>query len=290
MILDIEVLRYFMVVANTQHMTKAAKILNLSQPSLSLAIRRLESEIGFELFTRRKRSIELNDYGRVFLESVTAMEHELNLGLSRMTEMKKMKENFINLCVPTSPIKQWLMEALLAEGYNLKFTSLPNNWQQALLDAQLDLVITIGEAELPQIGRMILKQSELVFVSGKNHPLAAQPYVSIDELKKYQFSSTSTRHTPLVCARKQLEAKGVDPNVTFFGNNTTDILDSVASSERLGLVVKDHLPKRDDLAILSVRDLDICLPLYLYWKITNPKAFIQHVIKYISEFYSERID
>ncbi len=283
--MDVATLRYFMAVAETQHMTKAAKILNISQPSLSLAIRRLESEIGFELFTRRKRSIELNDYGRIFYESVSAMDRELNSGLGRMTELKKQKENFINLCVPTSPIKQWLMEALLAEGLSLKFTSLPTNWRQALLDDELDIVISIGETELSQLRRETLKECELVFVAGKNHPLANKEEVSIGDIKKFQFSSTATKHTPLERSKKQLQSCGLEPNVTFFGNNTTDILHSIASSERLGLLVKEHMYKREDIVILPVNDVHLSLPLYLYWKETNSKAFIQHVINSVKEYY-----
>ena len=50
-------LRYFAKVAEMEHMTRAARELNLSEPALSRAIRQLEEELGTKLFERRGRSI-----------------------------------------------------------------------------------------------------------------------------------------------------------------------------------------------------------------------------------------
>ena len=60
-------LRYFLVAAKYQHMTKAAEVLQIAQPALSQSIKRLEQELGVSLFEREKRNIRLNDAGR-FLE------------------------------------------------------------------------------------------------------------------------------------------------------------------------------------------------------------------------------
>ncbi|MBQ0138154.1 MAG: LysR family transcriptional regulator [Kurthia sp.] len=66
--MDLQQLKYFQTVAKLEHMTKAAIILNISQPALSKAISQLEGEIGAPLFERVGRSIRLNQYGKLFLE------------------------------------------------------------------------------------------------------------------------------------------------------------------------------------------------------------------------------
>ena len=60
-------LRYFLVAAKYEHMTKAAEVLRIAQPALSQSIKRLEQELGVPLFDREKRNFGLNDAGR-FLE------------------------------------------------------------------------------------------------------------------------------------------------------------------------------------------------------------------------------
>ena len=66
-------LRYFLVAAQYQHMTKAAEHLQIAQPALSQAIHRLEAELGVPLFERKNRSIELNDEGK----SIILCSHDM---------------------------------------------------------------------------------------------------------------------------------------------------------------------------------------------------------------------
>ena len=58
-------LRYFVTVAQLQHLTRAAEQLRISQPALSKAISRLEKELGTELFDRSANRISLNSSGRL---------------------------------------------------------------------------------------------------------------------------------------------------------------------------------------------------------------------------------
>ena len=57
-------LKYFLVVAREENITKAAEILHVSQPALSRQIMQLEEELGARLFIRGKRSLTLTEEGR----------------------------------------------------------------------------------------------------------------------------------------------------------------------------------------------------------------------------------
>ena len=76
--MEIQQLEYFKIVAEMQHMTHAAEKLNISQPALSKSISNIEQEIGVPLFDRQGRSIVLNRYGKLFLESVNMILEEYN--------------------------------------------------------------------------------------------------------------------------------------------------------------------------------------------------------------------
>lgn len=53
--MNLNQLYYFQTLAKTQHMTKAAQLLNISQPSLSYAIKELEKELGAPLFEKKRK-------------------------------------------------------------------------------------------------------------------------------------------------------------------------------------------------------------------------------------------
>ena len=68
-------LRYFLAVAESEHMTNTAKLLHIAQPALTQSIHRLEQELGVSLFERAGRGIRLSPAGAYVRDRVKpAME------------------------------------------------------------------------------------------------------------------------------------------------------------------------------------------------------------------------
>lgn len=81
-------LRYFLALAKEEHMSHTAEKLFISQPSLSLTIKKLEDELGVKLFDRTGRNIKLNLYGKAFLPHVEDVFSSLERGVN---ELKKLQ-------------------------------------------------------------------------------------------------------------------------------------------------------------------------------------------------------
>ena len=81
-------LTYFLELAESEHVTKTAEKLMISQPALSLTIRRLEDELGAALFDRNGRNIRLNENGRLFRTYAEDALRLLQEGKSELSQRK----------------------------------------------------------------------------------------------------------------------------------------------------------------------------------------------------------
>jgi DNA-binding transcriptional LysR family regulator len=87
--MDIRALRYFVAVAETGHMTRAAEQLGIQQPPLSVQIKALERELGVLLLRRHPRGVALTDAGRLFQAEAVRMLQDMEAMKQRMTRVAK---------------------------------------------------------------------------------------------------------------------------------------------------------------------------------------------------------
>src|SRR4051812_2692098 len=82
--MELRHLRNFVAIAEERSFTRAAERLWVAQPGLSAQIRRLEEELGVQLFARHTRGVDMTDAGELFLErarvAIAAADHALATG------------------------------------------------------------------------------------------------------------------------------------------------------------------------------------------------------------------
>lgn len=264
--MDFSALKYFIVVAQTEHMNRAAQILNITQPSLSMSIKRLEAELGYQLFDRSGRGIKLNEYGRIFLRGASNITRQMTDTINEMEIVRSLNVDSPKLCCSNSPTNSHLIDTLLAKGTHFQISNIPKEWEYELLNHNCDLVITMGRLHKPQISCEILRYQKMVFVCCKNHPLAHVNSITPSELEPYPFCSTDAPHSLLNVMTESMPEKKFQPKIAFLGRNSGDMIKAIQSGMFIGLMVLRNLPENDSLKILPVKDFDISLPLYLYWR------------------------
>ena len=73
--MELRQLRYFIEVAEREHVSEAAEHLHIAQSAISRQIAKLEEELGVDLFEREGRNVKLTPIGKVFLDHTkTAMK------------------------------------------------------------------------------------------------------------------------------------------------------------------------------------------------------------------------
>lgn len=284
--MDLNTLKYFTVTARVQHMTQAAAQLNITQPTLSASIRRLEAELGYQLFDRTGRGIVLNEYGRIFLEGAEMVERAMNESLTRMAELRQGSDGFVRIACAISPTNSRLIDQLLEKGLSLKVSEVPDDWERQLVDNECDLVITFGRPRGNGVESALLRYQKLAIVASRSHPLAQRELVTAEDLRAYPFCSTSAPHSIINMAADALRDYGFSPRITFLGRNSADMVKAIASGTRLGVMVERNLPDNDALQILPAEGFDVSLPIFLYWRRGGNRSSAMSVIQQnIINFY-----
>ena len=88
--MELTQLKYFCEVAGSQHVTRSAEKLHVAQPALSMAIRRLEDELGVKLFESKGRGIVLTETGRYMYTRLNPVMETLE---SLPDEVRRMAES-----------------------------------------------------------------------------------------------------------------------------------------------------------------------------------------------------
>jgi DNA-binding transcriptional LysR family regulator len=95
-------LRYFLAVAEERQFTRAAARLHIQQPPLSQQIQELEQEMGFALFTRLPRGVELTAAGAAFVDDARAVLAALERGVRHATRVANGQLGSVRIALTSS--------------------------------------------------------------------------------------------------------------------------------------------------------------------------------------------
>lgn len=179
-------LDYFRRLAATEHITQTAKDLYISQTALSSMIISLEKELGVQLFDRSKRSIRLNQAGKLYLQYVDDMFAALNNGRNALQEMMESGEKQVSLAVGASQV--WLP---MLRDFRKQYPDYTIKQQNLTLDALVEALramktdyIIASPAELPDpdLEHVFLRKDRVFLCVPQNHPWVGRESIYLKEL------------------------------------------------------------------------------------------------------------
>jgi DNA-binding transcriptional LysR family regulator len=177
--MELRHLRYFVTVAETGNISKAAQKLFIAQPPLSAQIKQLEEEIGVPLLVRLARGVTLTPAGQSFLSDAKAILARSQDAGTRARQLHELQTHTLRLGLmpsSTQSLLPGLLRALGAEKLNIDLQIReisPSTVQlQALRNAEIDLgVIRLGVEDTPPEARASIDDPYCLAINA-NHPLA----------------------------------------------------------------------------------------------------------------------
>ncbi|NBI55594.1 LysR family transcriptional regulator [Photobacterium alginatilyticum] len=191
--MDIRQLTYFVKLAETGNFTRAAEQLHIAQPALSIAIKKLESQLELPLFHRNDRKVMLTHEGNILLEHARLILRQMEDANIAMAELRGLEKGEVRLGLPSMLGSYFFPDILMgfkSQYPNLKLTIVEAGTQsirKMLLNGELDLGI-IHNADVPDsLVTEHLINSQMVAVVGEGNPLAKQKTVSFSDFFKNEL-------------------------------------------------------------------------------------------------------
>jgi DNA-binding transcriptional LysR family regulator len=185
--MELSTLRVFMTVANERSFSRAAEKLARTQPAVSLALQRLESELGEKLLDRSAKDVMLTDAGRTVLEFARRFQ---NLESELQNSIAELRDHSAGRLVIGANESTALYLLRHIEHYRRLYPrvkvqirrSFSSRIPDELIDGNLELGVISYEPRDERIVSNVIYSDSLAFVVSPKHRLAPRHEVPISEL------------------------------------------------------------------------------------------------------------
>jgi len=191
-------LEYFSVLAEHLHVGRAAEALGLSQPALSVSLRRLERSMDTNLFTRTPKGIELTDVGKVLLSHVRRLRQTHDDVMREVTDLSQGRSGNLRVGAHAGVMDSLIGPAccaLLNASPNVTLAVTVESNEAALAgirEGRLDLCVSVlPSPPLPDIVQEHLLDDTIVVFASARHRLAKRERVTFDDLASERWAGTA---------------------------------------------------------------------------------------------------
>lgn len=257
-------LRYFYESAVAESFSKTAQKYMVPASSVSACIRRLEQELGAELFMRTGNRVILNEKGKRFLEAVGNTLNQLDIAVDAISERPEEKQTISILARFTrGTIARWIARFYRMHptvSFKITFDDIPENYEK------YDIIISTVEEELAAYESFSWRRYDIRVEALETDPLCSGP-VTLQQLQDRQFVTTDVQKGSFNVFAQACERRGFTPKVLLECDDYECRKEVLAAGVCLGLNLRNNAESRQpNMQFLDISDFKEKLDIFIYYK------------------------
>lgn len=293
--MDLRQLEYFVAVAEEQNFTRAAERVHISQSGVSAQIRRLERELGAELFDRSARNATLTVAGRAALEharTALAAAGAVGQAVGEVTDLirGRLTVGMVIGCTLTP-----LFDALAAfhRAHPGVEVSLLEDGSDRLAEGvragTLDLALVGTAAATPDgLEALTIISERLVVAVPAGHPLAGRRRVTLHDLGAYPIVCMPPGTGLRTVLDQACAGQGLRPVIALEASAADAIADLAARGLAVAVLSESMAARhRDRLTARTIDDVDAPALLALVWRSTHGPA-VRELLAHARQAFGRR--
>lgn len=283
--MDINQIKYFLAIVETGGFTRAADSLFLSQPSLSVSIKRLERELGVILFERGGRRAVLTPAGQFFLEPAQEILEKYQSVLNELRDFSHQ---------PT--LRLGVLRTLRVDDFSQMLNQFRDDCSNVLIEirdgtvkdlhhwleqGEVDLTVTELTSLENTETSLVLFQQEFLLAVPHEHPLASKKQISLAELDNQAFIGR-TQCEIWGKAPQLFEAEGIEPQVVYLADREEWAISMIKSG--LGITIMPVWQGLTDIVYIPIADMDLSRIVGLKWRAHQSSDLVKQFRTFAAQY------
>ena len=253
--MELRQLEYFQMASRLKNITRAAERLRVSQPNITVAIKKLEGELGIQLFDRSQKQLSLTPEGAVFLGRVEIALRNIQDAVLEVNDYKQLQKGTIKIGIP--PMMGAYLFPKIFSSFQRRYSHLDVYLheegsvaiREQLERDELDFGIIIIPESSPNLQLLPMARSQIVCCVPEDSDLAARKAITLQDVEAHSLimlkEGSFLRQTML----QKMKTASVTPDIVLESNQVVTIMGLVASGVGiaflLDMIVRDTPGIRD---------------------------------------------
>lgn len=182
--MELRQLTYFQMASRLKNITRAARKLRVSQPNITVAIKKLETELGVQLFDRSQKQLTLTPEGTVFLKRIEIALRNIDDAILEVNDYKQMQKGTIKIGIP--PMMGAYLFPKVFSGFRHLYPKLEVllyeegsvSIREKLESDELDFGIIIVPEVIPNLNFLKMSRNQLMVCVAQDSPLATKSKIT----------------------------------------------------------------------------------------------------------------
>lgn len=264
-------MQYFKAVCQYGSISKAAETIHVSQPTISVSIKDLESELGILLFNRENKHMTLTHEGTFFYDRISILLNEFDALSLQMTSMAGVSGR-VSLCVPvftSSHLFSHLIDDFSKVDPDIRFEAKQCSFNAAIKmmeSGACDLAIVVDNGKIPDKYECVpVLSTEFLYCVSSEHPLAHKTKVCLADLCNEPLILNEDESYMTTQVKKRFYDLGLVPNILLYAVQLSLIKEMLYSGKAGTFLIKEVLSAQPGIIGIPL-DRPIYLNFVLIWK------------------------
>lgn len=291
-------LRLFLALEQTESVTKASRMMHISQPTASMQLKEMTEKIGSPLFEVISKKIYLTALGREFAKTAREMTGRWEAFEQHATQIKGLTKGRLRVAVVSTA--KYFIPKLLG-SFCCKYPEVDISLEilnrdgviKRVEDNSDDLYVMSRPPVHIDLEDQILMPNPLCMIAYKNHPLASKKNLRLQDLKHERFILRELGSGTRISVDIHFKQKKFTPSLLLELGNNEAIKKAVASHLGVAIIsihALDQFDYDNEISVLRLQDFPINSQwhlVYLKGKQLSPiaKAFHEHILSESKHFF-----